>query len=916
MSNKKSQFDFRRYGRFAIIIGLIIGVYLSRHAMECFKKQVDDFQLAGVVDDGTSTSLLSDDGNVKKGTKGDYAGNFNKGAGLFGYMAEAIPFCIDRAPFKSPLEAYYAFLAFMGIGLLFTIMEKLITPTWKKELKKKGREDKKRKREVDDAASRMLSARSSKPKKVEAIDVDMGAGSGGGGGSGKMGDLLMGNSDHHSSSGRSARGGAPKNPSRNKGPKKPKKGGMSADKRKKLASLGLSSFEEGNSWLDDDDDEAPASSSKPSRPAPRAPASSSSGLMNAGPASADSVAQRAAPSKPRRKLRIGTAQAPADPNAPFEDEPLSGAANLDPMEERSNLWLPGGRERDPFLYVEPAKAERAGQRDGTRINRAIGGLQAAIEAASEWLDDGQTVQLRLLPGVYRENIKLPSGLALVNHHIPHNLSTDELRFWLTGDEGFDHDHHVVLALPPDADASARVIHSKDTKDIVVAGIHIVGRSELDDDGDKHFGGGVALERVQHADFFLCHMVGHRLAGDGAAMQLRDCGNRRPEDRVLLQDCLIELNATSGHGGAIAVERSNIVLRGCAVQANQAATAGGGLSIRGCTGPVLVDDCNLSNNGVELPGKLPGASRSGWSGEVGHGGGIFVSGSSLHLRRTDLTENSAQGSGGGLFATTSRVMIEGHEDPEQQPSRIAANEAMRGGGVLLSGVLSQNKDKLTALRARNVEFIANRARESGGGVATFRLAALEMNDCGVLQNAVIAEHGEGGGLHANLGSRVKMTRTAINKNVAPFRGGGMAISNSSMRLLGGCSVTENSAPEGDSGGLAFYTMESQYMAELKARGVLEDPVVCAIAPCNVQRNHAKHGVGGVFIGNYSKEPTNSIAFALKNPDLIGQNTIEGSDGSQVRSKRTTSSKPVDLLVLWKGSIRGSDTSPPSGKRILK
>ncbi len=903
-----------------MMIGAVLaGLYLSRHAAECFKERVDEFNLAGVIDDGSSTGLVGEGGVVQKGTKGDYAENFTEGSGFFGFLGRSIPYCAEKESFRDPIYVFYAFWGLLVIGGLFLGLDKLITPTWKKEIKRKSKEDaeeERRREQVHDDIGRTREAgrRAQREKKIEAIAIE--AHDEGGV---DVSNLLMHNDDFRES--------GPSKPSKRPAGRKPLPDGldetpkrarkMSQEKRDELSALGLDAggglSGVNTDWMDEEEEEE-----RPRGRSLRRGPASDSGLMQVTKSGDEDVAESgSARNRARRPVRVVAAQVHTGDEEPglatsIQDGAAPPSSNI--LEDRSKVWLPLGRVEDPFIYVVPAEeAEGPGLRDGTRINRAVGGIGAGLEAAREHLDAGRTVQLRLMPGVYREQIELPSGVALINHHIPRNLSTDEQRFWLTGSEENDHAQHVVLALPPEAPEDARVLSAEGASGIIVAGVHIAGRSELEEEGTLA-GGGIRLLSTTDSTIFLCHFIGHRLVGDGAALSLNGCG-AEIQERVLLQDCLMEFNASSGHGGAIYAEGSALVMRGCALQANKAGLAGGAIYACGSGVPLLLEDCNLTENDVHRPGELPSSSRGGWRGTVGHGGGIYIDAGMLHLRRCDLTENKAQGSGGGIYASGSRVLIEGAEDPAGKPSRITGNVGLRGGGVLMAGTASSDPEALTALKATNTEFIANVAKESGGGLATFCLVQVDLTGCGLMQNKVEAEHGEGGGLHANLGSRVKLTETRVDRNSVVFRGSGLSICNSSLRVFKGCSVTANTTSGGDAA-VAFYTMDSDLLPDLQTQGLLEDPVVCAMGPCVIRENHARKGVGGLFIGNYTKTATNPIAFALKAPELIEQNTIQGADGAPVTRDEVNNHRPVDLMIVWKGSIRSDDGKPPAGKRVLK
>ena len=189
-------------------------------------------------------------------------------------------------------------------------------------------------------------------------------------------------------------------------------------------------------------------------------------------------------SRPIRRRTFNVVAAQVSPSAvpaePVADASLSTMAfqAIHAFEDRTNLWVPIHHDDDQFIFVTPEENEVGGIRDGTQTKRAIIGLAAGLEAARVYLDEGKKVQIRLLPGVYREKVSLPSNVALVNHHIPRNLSTDEQRFWLIDDEN-DHEQHVVLALPEDAGVEDFVITCEDSTDVIFALLGCGSLEEVD-----------------------------------------------------------------------------------------------------------------------------------------------------------------------------------------------------------------------------------------------------------------------------------------------------------------------------------------------------------------------------------------------------------------------------------------------------
>ena len=615
------------------------------------------------------------------------------------------------------------------------------------------------------------------------------------------------------------------------------------------------------------------------------------------------LSQRRLGQKSQRPL----AQAARTESRPSRPVSTVGASST--IRKRFGAWVPKGRENDRVVYACPEG--EGSPTGGDSPEHPIGGILKAIKTASKLIAEGSGAHVRLLPGLYRETVRIPAGIAVVNDGIPRGLERDELRFWLLGsDQNEDRSHHVVIAPPAGANQVATVTIEK-ANDAILAGVHVVSRAEIDGDGeDSGPSRGVEVIDSSGVSLYLCHIAGHKTREDGAGLYANRAGDS-PEKRLLVQDCLIEANRTQGRGGGVFLEDTVAVVRGSAVQANEAAVNGGGVCLLGGGDrQLLLEDSIITDNVVHVPSGLPRASRTGWAGEVGHGGGLFVDAGSVHLKGSDVIENLAQGAGGGIFVTRGCILIEGNPEAVELTGRIAGNKALRGGGILLSG--GKVGEEVTALRAQNAEFIGNEAKESGGAIAAFRLAYVELHDTLIKQNTASAEYGEGGGVHITLGCRAKLFNTEVSENTAQFRGGGVSACNSSLRMFDGCEVRGNRCSDGDTGGVAFYTMESSYLEDVRKSREFEDPVVFALGEVDIKSNHAARGIGGLFVGNYVKEATQAITFATRAPARVAENTVNDPDGKPARSGQLGPKKPVDLLVLWKRVARGNENKPPTGK----
>lgn len=955
-----SKIDFRWWGRMFLLAALLIGLYLSRYGLECFKERVDEFQLGGVVDDG-GAPVVDEYGNVRENAdKGRYSDNFKQGSGLFAYLGASVPYCIEEETFSQPKVAYMGFWILLGLGLVCQVLGKIFKPEWKKNIAKRAREEEDRERERQESLEAQRSARQrSATREVEAIDVG-GIDLGGEGGKG----LFTGNDGALSGSSHKARGRRNSAPgglmgvsgqetdsrdqplaldlgSEDQG-EAPREAEVADEKRERLAELGigggdqgwLGGNEESADWLAGNDagedlsfggDEqgydlgggldlddplsagAPAGEEAERSGFPALREAQGQGDLHLGDTDSPHSLLSGPESRPLGAIRGG---GPGSGDGPGLSRSQRAPTAFVPVNRR-RYWIPAGHQDDEILFVGPVdeEAELEGEA-GQSEDHPLGSIQEALDRAAPLLSQGLSVQIRLLPGIYREKLELPANVSLINHSIPKGMTAEEMRFWLS-EEKQGYDTRTILSLPQEAADDAWTLTLKGSN-IFLAGLHVVGRGELNE--DDGLSGGVFLDRCAEATVYLCHIVGHRTHHPGAALHIKDSG-RDGTQRVVVQDCLMEDNATSGRGGAIWVKHSAVAFLGCGIRDNESGTAGGGIYVGPNRVPVLLDHCLVAENMVQVDGKLPRASRGGWSGEVGHGGGLFVDHGEVHIRVSDLLDNQAQGAGGAIFSRSSVLLMEGDPASLNMTGRVAGNKAQRGGGVLMSGPLADEVRQYTsALRATHVDFLANEAMESGGGLACFRLSRMEFQSCTIRQNRVSSEFGEGGGVHANLGSRIKLKDTIVEHNAAPFRGGGLSVSNSSMRLFDGCAVRENKSAQGDSGGVAFYTMTSNYLDELRDTGRLEEPMVCAVGRCEVRDNEAARGVAGLFIGNFVREQTAPITFALKSPEMIKDNLLE-EQGELKRRQEQKRNRSVEFLVAWKGVVQADERRPPQGRRVL-
>ncbi|MBH24661.1 MAG: hypothetical protein CMH57_09470 [Myxococcales bacterium] len=928
-----------------LFLALLAGLFLSRHAASCFIGTVADYEIGAVVDDKTNTALVDDSGVVRDGIEGDYAENVNRGTGIFGYVFDAAGMCVETSSFSHPLPVKYAFLALFGLGMLFMFLERFITPNWQSTVREQG--DKTRQRQEEENTPDLVQRRPPSARKrdddIKPIEVDLE-----GFGAPPSGATLGNSYDD-----------LPAMPS------SPEPGGSL-----RTNSIGLSSTLDAprrdltaspEEALADDDpfgfktddpfdfNSRTANDLADSQASPALSRPRGSRLSGASRRLDDITLQGEEGTTPSGSHR-GVVPMPsgasaelsstfkgaladfrhsdsgsrfddfalADTVLPDEEDDAFGLAQEEQSKATwvlpSDVWSPPNWKRGPVIYVAPSSS-RGGRSTGKSPGEPLFGLAEALVVAQELVDGGHRVQLRLLPGLYEERVTLPPRVAMINHRLPPVDDDDALRDWLqAGDESSE----VVMAAPSRIGAEDYVLNLDGSHDAWVVGIRFAG-SLPSESQPRRYGGAAHVLSTRSARFYLCTFAGHRSTGDGAAIRMEDGGDLKKKTSIQIERCLFEDNHADGRGGAVFAQESITVLRECMFRGNHSRVAGGALFVHEARIPMLIEDSVICDNKVEIDDELPDASRSGWSGEVGHGGGIYASYSGLHLRRCDLLGNQSVGAGGAIFAFASRLLLEGNTEDDGRPlGRIAENQALRGGAILLSGLRPDGDMErfLTALRATGIEFSRNKAHESGGAIATFRMVALDLKDGICERNVVSAEYGEGGAIHATVGSRLKLTRMTISKNRAPFRGGGLSVCNSSLRIFEGCVVRENQSERGEFAGIAFYTMFSRLLDDLQTSKKLEVPVVCAIAPCEITRNRSKGGVAGLFIGCLEDKPSVPIVYAIKDPELIANNVVARVVAQRKLGPRPPGRRrPENIMVVWAKRVMANDTRLPEGKQSL-
>jgi CSLREA domain-containing protein len=231
--------------------------------------------------------------------------------------------------------------------------------------------------------------------------------------------------------------------------------------------------------------------------------------------------------------------------------------------------------------------------------------------------------------------------------------------------------------------------------------------------------------------------------------------------LLVQDCAITGNETSGHGGGISnfarPGSGNVKISRSVVIRNVAAEGGGGVSVTADSqghGSVL----NVGGSTIRLNRATDQDSGAG-------GGGLLAT--VVKLTNSTVSDNRAVGQGGGLLAGTATLT----------GSTVSGNWAQIGGGL---------RADTATLTGSTVS--GNRVTGSGGGLFA-QVARLTSSTV----RGNVASQGDGGGIFAT--TAATLIGSTVSGNHAALDGGGI---DASTATLTNSTLSGNTAFEG--GGL--------------------------------------------------------------------------------------------------------------------
>jgi len=240
--------------------------------------------------------------------------------------------------------------------------------------------------------------------------------------------------------------------------------------------------------------------------------------------------------------------------------------------------------------------------------------------------------------------------------------------------------------------------------------------------------------------------------------------------VVIENVIVE-NSHSYNGGGVSVfrvdgaELNNLIIRN-----NQASALGGGMFI-------YVSSLDMSNVDVNNNESL---GLFGENNDMGHGGGIFLASGSGTYNNMTITENYAPTHGGGIFSDASGSTW------TLTNSIVSNNSADGSGGGL--GWMNEANPTLD-----NVTISNNDAANSGGGIWMLSNGTIE--NCTITGNTAGTPDYGGGGIAAMWGGNPVINNCLIANNISTASnssGGGVLVAWTDSFNMTGSTITNNSS----------------------------------------------------------------------------------------------------------------------------
>lgn len=528
----------------------------------------------------------------------------------------------------------------------------------------------------------------------------------------------------------------------------------------------------------------------------------------------------------------------------------------------------------PILYVDPKhEAAQDGQRDessGT-LERPFRTITAALEQAAEIVSRvGQPVQVRVMPGVYQESIKIPTKVSVINHRMPGEGGLEEHLAWLMTQQEVDHPERVTILAPPNAPLAA--FFEPGTRQGLY-GCQLICREGISQVG-------LGNERSTELMVRSCVISGFKLGG----MQLNRSGAEAPGLDARVEGCWFTENEAL-KGGGLAIRESIVAVHHCVFERN-VAQSGGAIFASEPKGTLTITyskfyrntakaDEVLSDHVEELPFKA-------WFECQGTGGAVGVERGAVKLAMCDLRKNGASNAGGALSLISSKALLQGSA---QREMLLRSNRARQGGAIFAVG----RQGARSTIKATHVKFEQNLGQSLGGALGLIGMVAAHFTESQWFGNVVQGEESLGGAVGCLLGAEFIGEQCAFKANKARGAGGALAARNGSVRLKS-CSLQDNICEEGRGAGLYVESLSGARLDKLLEHGELQVPFNCRLVGVEFLGNVAAKPPSALFVGNMTKTPTLPIVFGVAAGAQLRGNRVQGQQLSE------------SVAVIWAGERR--------------
>lgn len=553
---------------------------------------------------------------------------------------------------------------------------------------------------------------------------------------------------------------------------------------------------------------------------------------------AEAAAQPAAPEATPIAVELPTAEETSEEK---EETPVEVTPTEDAVVEKETpakvATAPAEADVDNLIEDPDADiatmdgAEKEVSGDAATINgNSYGTLQGAIDSAK----DGDTV---VLQKNHKGNIKIAEWikLNLNGKKIEGNVDVD-----LSGKKG-----DTATSQDGEADANKKVEISGGTiTGATESGVTIKDAGDTNvllkdltiEDNKGTQGGGVHIENSQNVTIDHCIIRDNKTTevspNTGASVDIGAGGGVFVSDksRVTIQNGSTIQGNTGTRGGGIYVENSTVEVKNSMIDGNTAddvpkkapnSNKGLGGGIYSYESTLTVTDSTISGNeakgstsliwynskdeissealgngggGICAVGKksdvtLDGVTVTGNKAtysKKGTGAGIEAQGGSLTVKDSTISNNEAQGNGGGIFSAEGNVL-------DVSGSTIQGNKADNGGGIHMGEARDTSKtpSKATITDTKILENEAIGSGEGGGVYVGGPRADATLKGCTVANNKSVST---GGGIAAKLGT-VTLDDTTVENNQAVNGGGlfhlGIAVPGS-LTLQNGSIIRNNTA----------------------------------------------------------------------------------------------------------------------------